>query len=131
MNLQANLTRHRIVVWVAALAVLVAALTPTANALRVKWLGEPLAFAELCTKFGMVKVALERSGTAPTPAPVHGAPECAACLPSATWLAVLAPLPFDVSALAAVHERPRESAAAPRSWPAHTIARSRAPPSFS
>lgn len=120
----------RLVLWLAALALLFAATSPTLNALRVKWLGEPQAFAELCTKFGMVKAALDSGVPAPAPADNHG-PECAACLSANLWLALSGSTSIVVAGSAARHEAPDPFLASPPSRLAHTVARSRAPPQSS
>jgi hypothetical protein len=76
--------RARFTLWIAAIALLFAAMSPTLNAWRAQ--GQPKLFAELCTSMGFVRVALDDSGT-PTQ-PTKHSPECAWCLAPASLLAM-------------------------------------------
>lgn len=76
--------RSRFTLWLAAIAILFAALSPTINAWRAQ--GQPKLFAELCTSMGFVRVAVDDSGT---PAKeVKHSPECAWCLAPGSLLAM-------------------------------------------
>jgi hypothetical protein len=76
--------RARAALWLAAIAILFAALSITLNAWRAE--GQPQLFAELCTSMGFVRVAVDDNGT---PAePVKHSPECAWCLSPASLLSM-------------------------------------------
>ncbi len=76
--------RARPALWLAAIAILFAALSPTINAMRVQ--GQPALFAELCTSMGFVRVAVDDSGL-PAKTASH-ATECAWCLAPGSLLAL-------------------------------------------
>ena len=120
-------SRLRASLWLVAIALLFAALSPTLNALRIKAIGEPQAFAELCTKLGMVKIALDGDGKGSPPPSGHG-PECAWCLPGQTWLGAPA---SDIAlsfALQARHESPPAPVARALPRFVHPTPPSRGPP---
>lgn len=80
-----NIHRHaRFAIWLAAIAVLLAALSPTSNAWRLQ--GQPRLFAELCTSMGFVRIAIDDKG-APTRQIKHGT-DCSWCLSPASLLAL-------------------------------------------
>ena len=81
-----NFTRRaRFTLWLAAIALLFAALSPTLHAWRAE--GQPKQFTELCTSMGFVKVALDDTGT---PAkPVKYSHDCASCLSPGSLLALV------------------------------------------
>ncbi len=76
--------RAHFTLWLAAIAMLFAALSPTLHAWRAE--GQPKLFAELCTSMGFVKVAVDDNAT-PATQVKHG-PECAWCLSPASLLAM-------------------------------------------
>ena len=76
MNRSTLHRRARFTLWLAAIALLFAALSPTFNAWRSE--GQPKLFAELCTSMGFVRVAVDDNGTPGKP--VKHSPECAWCL---------------------------------------------------
>ncbi|MBL0123853.1 MAG: DUF2946 family protein [Betaproteobacteria bacterium] len=78
------LRRASFTLWLAAIAMLFAALSPTLHAWRTE--GQPKLFAELCTSMGFVRVAVDDNG-APAKQ-VKQSPECAWCLSSASLLAM-------------------------------------------
>jgi hypothetical protein len=80
-----NFTRRaRLTLWLAAIALLFAALSPTLHAWRAE--GQPKRFTELCTSMGFVKVAVDDSGM-PTK-PVKYGHDCASCLAPGSLLAL-------------------------------------------
>ncbi len=77
--------RARFTLWLAAIALLFAALLPTLHAWRAE--GQPKRFTELCTSVGFVKVAVDDTGT---PAkPIKYSHECASCLSPGALLALI------------------------------------------
>jgi hypothetical protein len=119
--------RARLTLWLAAVALLFAALSPTLHAWRAE--GQPKLFAELCTSMGFVRVAVDDNGTPAKPV-THG-PECAWCLSPASLLAL--------GGADALHVPPaigREPAPLSARFPAslsrhHAFAWAHAPPSLS
>lgn len=76
--------RARATLWLAAIVLLFAALSPTLHAWRAE--GQPKQFTELCTSMGFVKVAVDDNGM-PATQTKHG-PECAWCLSPASLLSM-------------------------------------------
>lgn len=119
--------RARFTLWLAAIALLFAAVSPALNAARAH--AQPQLFAELCTQYGFTKVPL-----APDKAPAKSgfhAPECSLCLPADTWLGFAPTDALPVSIGDARHANPLFAATAAPVSPVHTLAWSRAPPVFS
>jgi hypothetical protein len=79
------LRRARFTLWLAAIALLFAALSPTLHAWRTE--GQPKRFTELCTSMGFVKVAVDDTGK-PTK-PVKYGHDCASCLAPGSLLALV------------------------------------------
>ncbi|MBL0123851.1 MAG: hypothetical protein IPP88_14380 [Betaproteobacteria bacterium] len=76
--------RARATLWLAAIVLLFAALSPTLHAWRAE--GQPKRFTELCTSMGFVKVAVDDNAM-PARQAAHG-PECAWCLSPASQLSI-------------------------------------------
>jgi hypothetical protein len=76
--------RARTTLWLAATALLFAALSSTLHAWRAQ--GQPKLFAVLCTSMGFVKVAVDDNG--PPDTQVKHGPECAWCLSPASLLSM-------------------------------------------
>lgn len=122
--------RARLALWLAAIALLYAALSPTLNILRIKASGQPQLFAELCTRMGIVKVPI--AGEAPAKPQQSHSVECSLCLPGGTWLGWAGGAEtLSLPALQACHEAPATDVATGPARAPHTVARSRAPPVFS
>jgi Protein of unknown function (DUF2946) len=120
--------RARLVLWIAAAALLFAALSPTLNALRAK--SQPRLFAEICSQMGFLRVAVGDAG-APAEKSVH-ATSCAWCLQPGTWLALEAPAPTLAAPILVVSLPVAVAVEVPaRAPPPHLLAQSRAPPAYS
>jgi len=121
------LHRARTTLWLATLAILIAALSPTLNALRSQ--GQPRLFTELCTAMGFVRVPLDATG-GPTKQLKHG-PECSWCLSPASLLAL--PGTDALRLPAAMGEEPAPEKPAPSfiAFRHHAFAWAQAPPAFS
>ena len=76
MNRQTFFRLARATLWLAAAALLFAALSPTLNAWRAQ--GQPTLFAALCATPGFVRIDLNDQAV-PTQKMAHG-PDCAWCL---------------------------------------------------
>ena len=120
--------RARLTLWLAALALLYAAMSPTLNVLRAKMQGRPQLFAELCTRMGIVKVAIPGEMPTKPGGPSAHSPECSMCLPAGTWLGMAGADTIFMPTAIGCHEAPSTVVSAPPFLAAHTIAWSRAPP---
>ena len=123
--------RARLTLWLAALALLYAALSPTLNVVRAKMQGQPQLFAELCTRMGIVKVAIPGEMPTKSGGPSAHSPECSMCLPAGTWLGMASADTVFLPAAIGCHEAPSTVVLAAPAVATHTFAWSRAPPALS
>ncbi len=117
----------RAALWLAAAAVLFAALSPLANAMRAQ--GEPKLFAEICTSVGFVKIAADGSRIPATPD--KHAPQCAWCLASATWLALTGATEIAAAAPKGRYVTPESTTPSYSPRRTHVYAWAQAPPQLS
>ena len=101
-------------------------MSPTINAWRTK--GQPQLYAELCTKFGFVKISVA-GDEKPSKSESH-APECAMCLPAATWLGFANSDSPSVPPVDGAFVRSPTVPHAARALVAHTLAWTHAPPAY-
>ncbi len=113
--------------WLAAAAILFAALSPLANAWQLK--AQPQLIAEICTTVGFVKIAADGTKVPATPTK-HAAP-CAWCVSPSAWLALTGSAQLNVPAIAGRHAAPAYTPQFVSLPPAHTLAWAHAPPAFS